>query len=170
MSRGNDKQLRCGPSNRRGAALVETAISITLLLLLLMGILEFGILYGNYLSLAEVARDACRSASLGSSTSVVRSRITEAATALGMNMTYPITSYLEYRTYDKAGGTWSGWGTLGDSGSHNNAPVSSSVDSQVRVRLVYTYVAITGTFLSSVFGEDGNVRLSGTAVMRREET
>ncbi|MHB9038391.1 MAG: TadE/TadG family type IV pilus assembly protein [Armatimonadota bacterium] len=170
MWRSKDRKPQSKAIYRRGAALVETAISITLLLLLLMGILEFGILYGNYLSLAEVARDACRSAALGSSTSVVRSRITEAATALGMNMTYPIVSYLEYRTYDKASGTWSGWGTLGDSGAYNNAPVSPSVDSQVRVRLVYTYVAITGTFLSSVFGEDGNVRLTGTAVMRREET
>ena len=55
---------RCsGPT--RGAALVEFALVLPLLLLLFLGILEFGVVALQELTLVQVAREGSRHASLG---------------------------------------------------------------------------------------------------------
>lgn len=49
----------------RGAALLEMAISVMLLLVLVFGIIDFGLLLKDYLALSQVAREAARTAGLG---------------------------------------------------------------------------------------------------------
>ena len=49
----------------RGQALVELAIVLPILLLILMGIFDFGRIFHGYLSVTTAAREAARQASLG---------------------------------------------------------------------------------------------------------
>jgi Flp pilus assembly protein TadG len=156
---------------RRGAALVELAIAMVLLLLLVLGILEFGIMFRNYLSLAEVARAGCRSAAIGSQTGVVFNRVVTTVSALGLTQSNVTNTVSQYRTYDRASGAWSGWATLGNSADgYNNAPCDQTHDSQVKVTVTYSYTMITGSFLSPMVGNNGRITLHATSVMRREAT
>lgn len=50
----------------RGQALVETALVLPVILLILMGIVDFGILFNNYLVISNASREAARSAAVGS--------------------------------------------------------------------------------------------------------
>lgn len=157
--------------SRRGAALVELAIVLVVLMLLVTGIMEFGLMFRNYLDVGQSVSAGCRSAALGSGTSVVGSRITSTLTALGLNTQYSTSTVLQYRTYNKLTGVWTGWQTLGNAPSgYNNAPSDATYDSQIKITMVYTYPLATGAFLSPIIGQNGNVRLSGTCVMRREQT
>ena len=170
MSPGR-RRLSLPTSSQRGAALVEMAIVLFLLLLLVLGIVEFGVMFRNYMTLDVVARVGCRSAALGSGTSVVSGRITNAAGLLGLNSQYLTNVDLQYRVYDKAGGVWTGWQALGNAGSgYNNAPSDVNYDSQVKVGVAYTYPLITGSFFSGIIGQSGDVTLTGSCAMRREET
>ena len=171
MSIMRERNCRSPASGSRGAALVELSLVLVLLLMLVMGIMEFGILFRNYLDVSQSVIAGCRSASLGSSTGVVTNRITNTATALGLDSQRLTSTTLQYRTYTKSTGAWSGWITLGDAASgYNNAPSDASTDSQIRIAVNYTYPLATGTFLSPVIGTGGNVTLSGTCAMRREQT
>jgi Flp pilus assembly protein TadG len=155
----------------RGAALVELALVLVVLLLLVMGIMEFGLMFRNYLDVAQSVSAGCRSAALGSSTSVVNARITSTLSALGLNSAHSTSTVLQYRTYDKTTGVWTGWQTLGNATSgYNNAPSTTTLDSQIKITMVYTYPLATGAFLSPIIGNNGNVSLSGTCAMRREQT
>ena len=158
-------------NSERGTAMVEMAIVLFLLLLLVLGIVEFGVMFRNYLTLDEVARVGCRSAALGSSTSVISSRITNTAGSLGLDSQYMTGTVLEYRIDDKAGGVWTGWQALGNgAGGYNNAPSDANYDSQVKIQIAYMYPLITGSFFSEIIGDSGNVTLTGSCAMRREET
>ena len=48
-----------------GQAIVELALVLPVLLLLLVGILKFGLLYNNYITLTDSVRVGARSLSLG---------------------------------------------------------------------------------------------------------
>ncbi len=56
---------RNGVAEERGAALVEFALVLPILLVILLGILDFGLYYYNDLQLTHVARDAARYLSVG---------------------------------------------------------------------------------------------------------
>jgi Flp pilus assembly protein TadG len=155
----------------RGAALVELAIALPLLLLVILGIIEFGVMFGNYLELSNVAREGARSAALGSNTSAVTDRIYSTAINVGMASSGNLTSKLEYRVYDKNTHVWTGWTTLtnGKDG-YNSAPCDKDYDSQVRVTVSYNYPLVTGGFFGTIIGKGGKVNLTASSVMRREET
>ena len=51
--------------NERGAALVEFAIVAILLFVLLFGIIDYGLLFKNYLALNQVAREGVRILAVG---------------------------------------------------------------------------------------------------------
>lgn len=50
---------------RKGQSLVETAIVLPLVLLLLMGIVDFGLLFNNYIIISNATREAARKGVLG---------------------------------------------------------------------------------------------------------
>lgn len=95
MKRGALKRLipRPGPSRRRGAAMVEFAIVLPVLLTFLFGIIEFGHLFNVRLSAQQAAREGCRLAVLQTTSkpynspgSLVMSRMTDIIEASGMSM------------------------------------------------------------------------------------
>lgn len=60
---------RCSRDGDRGAALVETAIALPVLLLLIFGIIEFGLLFGVKLDVSQGAREGSRLAAVNHQTS-----------------------------------------------------------------------------------------------------
>jgi len=154
----------------KAAALVEMAIVLLLLLTITLGIIEFGMMMKAYLTLSDVAREGSRSASLGSPTGVVDNRIIGTISTLGLRSLDLTDVYLEYRTYARATGYWSSWTTLGNTadGTENNAPNNDTYESQVRVRLVYGYRLVTGSFFAPIIGQGGTVSLKSSMVMKRE--
>ena len=57
-------RMRCWKRNK-GQSLVETAIVLPLILLLIMGIIDFGLLFNNYIVISNASREAARKGSLG---------------------------------------------------------------------------------------------------------
>lgn len=118
---------------RRGVALVEFAAAAGLLMLILLGVIEFGLLFKDLLILHETARVGARSAALGDTTTDIVTRVRNSALTLDSSS---LTVTLTYSTDD--GATFSH--TLADSGSHNNAPVGSLI----KVVVEYPHPYITG--------------------------
>jgi Flp pilus assembly protein TadG len=67
--------------NERGAAMLEFAIVIPFLLLLLMGIVEFGWIFNGYITLTGSAREGARLAVVGAEESEIREAVRNHATA-----------------------------------------------------------------------------------------
>lgn len=134
-----------------GAALVELAIVITLLMLILLGICEFSLIFKDYLTLAQAAREGARSASLAATTTTIKNRIVATAPTITVD---PNKITLEYQT---TGGSWA---PLGDSGYQNNAPPGSLI----RVTVKYDHPLVTGFVIPNQ-----TVRtLTAIMIMRRE--
>ena len=68
--------------NNRGQALVEFALILPILLLLIIGSMEFGLIIHQYLVVAEAAREGARSAAVGASDVVVASTVKTAASQI----------------------------------------------------------------------------------------
>lgn len=149
---------------RRGTASVEFALVLPLLLGLLFGIIEFGFLFKDQLSIQQCAREGARVAAVGRLNSEVNSRIVTTATTLtSANLTYD----KMYRTY--SGGTWSSWATLSDrtdGSGQNDAPTGA----QIRVRTNYVHPFLTGSLFARLIGRPGatSMTLHAEMVMRRE--
>lgn len=139
---------------RRGTSIVEFALVVPVVLAILIGILEAGWLTKNYLTLANATREGARSASLGKTTSAIRTRLRNAASPVNVtdaNIT------LQYSTDNGATYAY----TMGDSGSNNNAPGGS---------LVKVTVNVTHQSLTRFFPFLSNRNLGVSVVMRREAT
>ena len=149
---------------RVGSVTVEMAIVAPLLIFLLFGIIEMGLVSKNQLVLNSACREAARVAGIGSPTAQITARACAAATTLSADQ---ITAVLEYRSYAPDTG-WSAWQPLGDTEdlSANAAPTNS----QTKVTLTYPHSLITGLMVSG-FGADPSTRivtLQSTVVIRRE--
>lgn len=59
--------------NNRGQALVEFALILPVLMLLVVGIMEFSLVINQYMIVAEAAREGARSAAVGGSNATVTS-------------------------------------------------------------------------------------------------
>ena len=64
--------------NEKGQTLVEFAIVLPILLLLVMGIIQFGIIFSAQIALTNAAREGARAASVGKSELDVKNRVIEA--------------------------------------------------------------------------------------------
>lgn len=78
------------PGDDRGAVLVEFALIVPILLVLLVGIFEFGLLYSAQVSIQGAAREGARSLALGESPGAVEHAVESGAgtaTVTGITMT-----------------------------------------------------------------------------------
>jgi len=144
--------------NQRGAALVEFTIVALLLFTLLFGIIEFGLLIKDYLTLSHAAREGARSAALGSTTTVINDRIDDMTIALSGG---DVTPTLEKSTDD--GGSWVSLGNAGTDPDKNNAATGNLV----RVTISYPHQLVAGGILPFI-GSGGSMTISGNMIMRRE--
>jgi Flp pilus assembly protein TadG len=146
---------------QQGAALVEFALIVPLLLMLFLGIVEFGVMMMHQLSLAQVAREGSRAASLGNTVTQVNQRMLNMAGALP-NQNEFVTS-LKYSTDQ---GTTYPY-TLGNAGGgvENNAPAGSLI----KVQLDWPHHFLTGSFFSWMSNAQGDrLPLRAIVIMRRE--
>jgi TadE-like protein len=144
---------------RRGAALVEFAIVVPLLMLLLMGIMEFGMILHDYLSISQGAREGVREAAIGSPRAKVRQRTMRASLpAITQDM-------IQIDYYDDGQGRWTE--AKDDAGGVSNLVPPKSL---IRVRIVnYPHRLITGSFFAWLPGVQGGILpLTGSMTMRRE--
>ena len=66
----------------KGQSMVEFAMILPILLLIVVGIIEFGFLFSGYLALSNASREAVRTASLGASDSDAIQRAKDVALTL----------------------------------------------------------------------------------------
>ena len=129
---------------RRGAAIVEFAVVLPLLMLILFGILEYGYLFFVQQTLTNAAREGCRIAVLQSTTNYatpggVDDRIAELMGAVGLGSA----DYTVAKTPDPPDG------------------ITENVT--IRIAVPSSKVSITGFFKSQTFSE-----LAGHCTMRKE--
>lgn len=154
------KMTRVG-RNRRGAALVEFALILPILLMLFLGIIEFGVMMMHELTLVQVAREGSREASLGRPVASIQERILNMAGALPnhselqISLSYSTNQGLTYPyTLADAGG-----------GSENSAPPGSLI----KVKLNWPHHLLTGSFFSWLSNVRNNtLPLKSEIIMRRE--
>lgn len=70
----------------RGQSLVEFAFILPLMLLLLLGIIQFGFIFNGQITVTGAAREGARLAAVCSNNEQVRDRVKEAAVALLLNV------------------------------------------------------------------------------------
>lgn len=70
--------------NISGQALVEFALVFPIVILLLVGMLEFGLVFNAYLSINNASREGAREASLGGSDSEIVSSVADASPTLSL--------------------------------------------------------------------------------------
>jgi len=148
-------------AGRRGAALVEFVIVVPLLLLLVLGIMEFGMTMHDYIMLAQGAREATRIAARHPGAPV--QKIKERAIEASLPTVTP--GMVQITALDPSKGTWV---TVTDdaTGLSNNVPS----DGVVRVTIKdYPHHMVTGAFFSWLPGyENGALMLGSSLTMRKE--
>lgn len=73
-------------ANEKGQSLVEFALLLPILLLLLLGIIQFGIIFNGQITVTSAAREGARLAAVGADDEQVKDRVEEAAVALLLNI------------------------------------------------------------------------------------
>ena len=136
---------------RRGAALVEFALVSGLLCLLLFGIIEVGLLFGDQALIGAAAREAARSAATGKATGDARARGVSGGAGL------PLTTA---NVVLEKSGDGVAWVPLGDTATGNNALSNADL---VRATVTYSHPLVT----SLVFSGSAKT-LTSRMVMRRE--
>ena len=86
------RNQRCGS---KGQSLVETAIVLPIVLLLIMGIIDFGLLFNNYILISNASREGARKASLGGTDTEIVQTIQNMTTTLNLS-NMAITIYPAY--------------------------------------------------------------------------
>jgi Flp pilus assembly protein TadG len=148
-------------SGRRGAALVEFAIVLPLLMVLLLGIMEFGMIMRDYLMLGHGAREGARTAAVGGTVSEIRQQVINTAALRDLKPEMIQSTY-----FDKNTETWVAVGDL-PSGQKNAVPS----DSIIRVTIKsYPHRMVTGSFFALLPGyKDGFFTLKDAGLAMRRE-
>lgn len=69
-------------NNKKGQALVETALVLPIILLILLGIIEFGLIFNSYLVVGNASREGARTAAVGATDTEIRTLVGNVATTL----------------------------------------------------------------------------------------
>ena len=136
--------------SQSGAALVEFALVSGLLLLLLFGTIELGLLFGDQTLVGAAAREAVRSAAVGDPTATAKSH----AVSGGVGLPLSAANVVLEKSTDGAV-----WTALGDSGANNNAVTGNFV----RATVTYSHPLVTSYIFSGT-----TKTLTAKLVMRRE--
>jgi len=67
--------LRAKFKNKKGQSLVEFVLVLPLILLIIMGIFEFGLMFNSYLTINNASREGARLASVGGTDIAIESRV-----------------------------------------------------------------------------------------------
>ena len=152
---------------RSGAVSVEMALVAPLLIVLLFGILEFGLVIKDYLGINQAAREAARIAAVGAPIGTIDVRLDGSAPTIDISK---LTRTYEYRTFSESTGAWSAWLPLTNVGSGSDTQNSAPEGAQVRVSLTYPHALLTGPLFARLADDPdtGTIILTAAMVMRRE--
>ena len=147
-------------TNQNGAALVEFAIVLPLLLILIFGIIEFGVMFYDKAIITNASREAARVGIVYSS-SVVLPSFTKAQRDALINSTAISYSAAHLITF---GGSSTPTITITGDCTDNTGRTNAGTTLTTRVEYTYTYLVLPN-FISSLIGP---VNLSAETVMRCE--
>ena len=157
------RTVRSRTGVRAGTATVEFALVAPILLFMLFGIIEFGLVFEDVQGINQAAREGARSSAAGAPPSTITARI--AASAPNMNIANLTTAYA-HRRFDTTAGSWTTWTTLGTSGTANDA----NIGDQIRVSVAYPHQLITRGLFPGLADDPatGTITLRAAIVMCRE--
>ena len=147
-----------------GTATIEFALVAPLLLVLLFGIAELGLVFEDLFVMRSAARTGARSGSVGTSVTIIEDQVIEAAASLN---SADLTITQQFGTQDE--GSWS-WQSLEDEstgeGVINNAPSGS----YIKISLSYPHLLLATTLIPGLEDEPGSGIMTITAetIFRRE--
>ncbi len=148
-----------------GSLTVEMAIIAPLLVLLLLGTIEMGLVVKDSLVVGSASREAARSAAVGATIAEIVEVARAAAPTLNVSA---LTIEQAYRTC--VDGIWSAWTPLTDA-PPRDAKVENVAPSraQVRITLAYPHSLVTGSMFASMATPGTNsVHLQSSIVVTRE--
>lgn len=70
--------------DQKGQAMVELALVLPILLLLMMGVIEFGRIYHSYLTITNASREGARVAVLGKNDTEITNRVNQVTSSLDL--------------------------------------------------------------------------------------
>jgi len=134
-----------------------------LLIFLLFGIIEFGLMVKDLVGVNQAAREGARSAAVGATPSTLTTRIGGAAPTINtsdLNITY------DFRAFTESTGSWGNWQSLGTDGSENNAQSGD----QIRITIQCPHQLVTGGLFAGLADdpENGTITLNTAIVIQRE--
>lgn len=134
-----------------------------LLIFLLFGIIEFGLMVKDLVGVNQAAREGARSAAVGATPETLAIRIAGAAPTINAE-NLAITA--EFRGFNESTGTWREWETLGVNQGENNARPGD----QIRISIAYPHPLVTGALFAGLADdpENGTITLNTAIVMQRE--
>ena len=92
------ERLQHSCKQNKGQALVETALVLPIIIILLMGIVDFGMLFNNYIMVSTASREAARCAAVGGTDAEITAVINGlTATLVAADRTVTITPALSLR-------------------------------------------------------------------------
>jgi hypothetical protein len=134
-------------SSEKGAELVEFALTFPLMLLVVLGIIDFGLLLQRYEVLTNAAREGARVAVLGYSTANIQTRVDQYL--LGTGLDTGVVTTVGAATFPPIGG--------------------GNCITVIPVTVTYTHNYMFVGGIASFFGSTlGSKTLNATANMRRE--
>ncbi len=147
----------------RAAATVELAIVLPILLMLLFGIVEFGLIFKDALLVQQAAREGARAAAVGAPPAQIRSVVESAAPTLDASLLTVVSQWRQRGSF----GEWSDWQELGvGADGSNDAPQGA----QIRVKVTYRHRFVTGGLFSWLANDESGeaIVLASAMVARRE--
>jgi len=154
------------PANR-GSVTVEMVLVTPILLMLLFGIIEFGLIFKDIAILKQATREGARTAAVGATTTQIISQVMSSAATISPD---DLTIELKYRVYSGSWPSWDSAPTLGNIGSGESAQNDALQGAQIRVHVSYPHQLISGRLFSSLADNPDSqiMTLTTSSIMRRE--
>jgi len=150
-----------------GSVTVEMVLVIPTLLVLLFGIIEFGLIFKDIAILKQATREGARTAAIGATTTEIINQVKASAATIPSDA---LTIELKYRTYSDGWPSWDSAPALGDTGSGETAQNNAMQGDQIRVKVSYPHQLISGRLFSGLADnpDTQTMTLTTSSVMRRD--
>jgi len=150
-----------------GSITVEMVLVTPILLMLLFGIIEFGLIFKDIAVMKQATREGVRTAAVGETTTQIISQVEASAATMSPE---DLTIELKYRAYSGGWPSWDTAPTLGNVGSGETAQNNAIQGNQIRVHVSYPHQLISGRLFSGLADDPDSqtMTLTSSSIMRRE--
>ncbi len=159
--------MRSQQRTEPGSVTVEMVLVTPILLMLLFGIIEFGLIFKDVAITKQTTREGARTAAVGATTTQIISQVQASAATISPEA---LIIELKYRAYSGGWPSWDAAPTLGNIGSGETAQNNAVQGNQIRVQVSYPHQLISGRLFSSLADNHDSqiMTLTTSSVMRRE--